>query len=177
MATDIAFALGALVLLGTRIPRSVLTFLLALAIVDDVGALVVIALFYTKTLDGPLLLMALMWIGVLVLFNRVGLCRLWPYFVLGLFLWAALLKSGVHATLAGVATAFAIPARPKYEPTRFAELFETLLQRYRSRIFPARAFCETKACAPCYRRWRTPCSASCRSCNAWSTNCIPRSLS
>jgi Na+:H+ antiporter, NhaA family len=136
MATDIAFALGALVLLGARISRSVLTFLLVLAIVDDLGALVVIALFCTKTLDGPLLLMALMWIGVLVLFNRVGVRRPWPYFVLGLLLWATLLKSGVHATLAGVATAFAIPARPKYDPTRFAELFDTLLQRYRSRIVP-----------------------------------------
>ena len=110
MATDIAFALGALVLLGTRIPRSVLTFLLALSIVDDLGALVVIALFYTKALDGPLLLMALVWIGVLVLFNLVGVRRPWPFFVLELLLWATLLKSSVHATLVGVSAAFGIGA-------------------------------------------------------------------
>jgi NhaA family Na+:H+ antiporter len=117
MAIDIAFALGVLVLLGARFPRSVLTFSLALAIVDDHGALVVIPLFYTKALDGPLLLMALVRIGVLVLFNLVGVRRPWPSVVLELLLWTALLKSGVHATLAGVATAFGIGAP---SPARFS---------------------------------------------------------
>lgn len=132
MATDIAFALGALVLLGARIPRSMFTFLLALAIVDDLGALMVIALFYTETLDG--LLLALAWVGLLMLFNRAGIRRPWPYFIAGLLLWATLLNAGVHPTLAGVVTAFTIPARPRYDPTRFAELFDALLARYRSRI-------------------------------------------
>jgi NhaA family Na+:H+ antiporter len=102
---------------GAHFPRSVLTFPRALAIVDDLGALVVIALFYMKALDGPLLLMALVWIGVQVLFNLVVVRRPWPYFVLELLLWATLLKSGVHATLAGVATAFGIGAP---SPERFS---------------------------------------------------------
>lgn len=136
MATDIAFAVSALVLLGTRMPRSLLTFLLALAIVDDLGSLVVIALFYTASLDGDLLLLAVGWITLLVFLNMLGVRRPWPYFVVGLLLWGTFLESGVHPTLSGVLTAFAIPARPRYHPVRFADRLENLLQRYRSKISP-----------------------------------------
>ena len=132
MATDIAFAVAALGLLGSRIPRSVLAFLLVLAIVDDLGALVVIALFYSKSLNLTALLAAGGVFLMMLALNRFGLRRPWPYFVLALLLWLAMLESGVHATLAGVITAFAIPARPKYDPARFADLLAVLLQRYRS---------------------------------------------
>lgn len=131
MATDIAFAVGAVVLLGQRLPRSLLTFLLALAIVDDLGAVIIIALFYTQQLNWQLLGVAVALLGVMALFNRAGIRRPWPYFLLGLSLWAVMLESGIHPTLAGVFTALMIPARPVYDPQRFAELFEPLLERYK----------------------------------------------
>ncbi len=108
-ATDIAFALGILALVGNRIPVSLKILLLAVAIIDDLAAIVIIALFYTENLS----LYALAWAGVgtAVLFamNRFRVMRILPYAVVGTFVWAAVLKSGVHATLAGVITAFAIP--------------------------------------------------------------------
>lgn len=112
-ATDIAFALGILALLGKRVPVSLKILLLAVAIIDDLAAIVIIALFYTENLS----LTALSWAGVgtLALFalNRFKVMRILPYAVIGTLVWAAVLKSGVHATLAGVITAFAIPlARP-----------------------------------------------------------------
>ncbi len=130
MATDIAFAIGALVLLGTRVPKALITFLVALAIVDDLGAVIVIALFYT---DG--LVLGAVWAGLgllalLVAFNLGGIRSVPPYFVIGVLLWYALLKSGVHATLAGVLVAFTIPARPKYDPARFSVQVKALLARF-----------------------------------------------
>ncbi|NOX07952.1 MAG: Na+/H+ antiporter NhaA [Gammaproteobacteria bacterium] len=119
MATDIAFALGTLALLGKRIPKSLLTFLVALAIVDDLGAVVVIALFYTETISIPALATAIAIIGVLVALNLGGIRRPLPYMLLGTILWIAMLKSGIHATLAGIFLAFTIPMRPKYDPGRF----------------------------------------------------------
>ncbi|MEP3653618.1 MAG: Na+/H+ antiporter NhaA [Litorimonas sp.] len=108
-ATDIAFALGILALVGNRIPVSLKILLLAVAIIDDLAAIVIIALFYTENLS----LYALAWAGVgtAVLFamNRFRVMRILPYALIGTFVWAAVLKSGVHATLAGVITAFAIP--------------------------------------------------------------------
>ena len=108
-ATDIAFALGILALVGNRIPVSLKILLLAVAIIDDLAAIVIIALFYTENLS----LQALAWAGVgtAVLFamNRFRVMRILPYALVGTFVWAAVLKSGVHATLAGVITAFAIP--------------------------------------------------------------------
>jgi len=130
MATDIAFVIGALVLLGSRVPRALITFLVALAIVDDLGAVLVIALFYTETLMlGPLGIGCLLF-AVLVLFNFVGIRKPLPYFLIGGLLWFALLKSGVHATLAGVLTALIIPARPKYDPVLFSQHVKELIARF-----------------------------------------------
>ncbi len=119
MATDIAFALGTLALLGKRVPSSLLTFLVALAIVDDLGAVIVIALFYTDTLSIPALSTAIFIIFLLMVLNLGGIRRGLPYILLGIILWIAMLKSGVHATLAGICLAFTIPMRPKYDPGRF----------------------------------------------------------
>ncbi len=121
MATDIAFALGALALLGKRVPPNLLTFLVALAIVDDLGAVVVIALFYTDTINLPALITAGGMIAALISLNLGGIRRPLPYLLLGVVLWIAMLKSGVHATLAGVFLAFTIPMRPKYDPQRFIQ--------------------------------------------------------
>ncbi|MDO6562259.1 Na+/H+ antiporter NhaA [Amphritea sp. 1_MG-2023] len=122
MATDIAFALGALALLGNRVPQNLLMFLVALAIVDDLGAVIVIALFYTETINMSALITAAFLVLALISLNLGGVRRLLPYAVIGIILWIAMLKSGVHATLAGVLLAFTIPMKPKYDPKRFLAL-------------------------------------------------------
>ncbi|HEX5997841.1 MAG TPA: Na+/H+ antiporter NhaA [Hyphomicrobiaceae bacterium] len=122
-ATDIAFSVGVLMLLGTRAPASLKIFLLALAIIDDLGAIVIIALFYTGNLSlGSL---ALATAGALVLWglNGRGVMRVAPYVLTGIFIWVCVLESGVHATLAGVVVALAIPLRsPSGEPEQASPL-------------------------------------------------------
>jgi len=131
MATDIAFAIGVLVLLGKRVPPALMMFLVALAIVDDLGAVVVIALFYTDTISLSALLMVGLCFATLIAFNLFGLRRPLPYFLIGVLLWLAMLKSGVHATLAGVLVALTIPARSKYDPLLFADHMRDLISRFR----------------------------------------------
>ena len=135
MATDIAFAIGVLALLGRRIPKNLLTFLIALAIVDDLGAVLVIAVFYTETINIYALSFAGVTMVILVAFNLGGIRRASPYIVFGLALWVAMLQSGVHATLAGIFLAFTIPMRPKYDPSRFLahinEMVDHIKRTYR----------------------------------------------
>lgn len=130
MATDIAFAVGALVLLASRVPKALITFLVALAIVDDLGAVLVIALFYTQQLVLDWLLVSAALVAFLFVLNFAGIRKLLPYYLAGVFLWYALLQSGVHATLAGVLCAFAIPARPKYDPSLFSARIKDLIERF-----------------------------------------------
>ena len=130
MATDIAFAIGALALLASRVPKALITFLVALAIVDDLGAVLVIAVFYTDTIVfGPLLAAAALF-AVLMMFNLMGVRKTMPYLIVAIVLWYALLLSGVHATLAGILGALSIPAIPKYKPELFSQYVKELMVRF-----------------------------------------------
>jgi NhaA family Na+:H+ antiporter len=110
-ATDIAFALGVISLFGSRVPASLKIFLAALAIIDDLGAVIVIATFYTEDLNLMALAGAAIVLGNLIIFNRMKVTALWPYLVLGAALWVLVFASGVHATLAGVMLALTIPLK------------------------------------------------------------------
>lgn len=129
MATDIAFAVTALVLIGSRCPKPLMTFLIALAIVDDMGAVLVIALFYTGDINFTALGGAATMLALLLLMNVVGIRGKLGYVVFGFVMWIFMYKSGVHATIAGILTALAIPARPKYRPKIFARGARQLLDR------------------------------------------------
>ncbi len=144
-ATDIAFALGVLSLLGKRVPNSLKLFLLTLAIIDDFGAILIIAVFYTSKLSLSSLLTAVVLIIVLFLFNRRGVRSIPPYIIVGAILWAAVLKSGVHATLAGVVLAAFIPLRggPPSEPSPLEKLEDDLHPTVAYAILPLFAFANT----------------------------------
>lgn len=119
MATDIAFALGILMLMGARAPLPLKVFLVSLAIIDDLGALVVIALFYTEDLSTTYLMYAAGAVAVMAVFNVMGVRKIIPYVAVGLVTWFFVLESGVHATIAGVLTACCIPASARVDSIRF----------------------------------------------------------
>jgi len=124
-ATDIAFALGVLSLLGKRVPAALKLFLLTLAIIDDLGAIIIIALFYTQELSLTSMIIAALAVFGLLTLNRMRVYTVIAYFILGLIMWVAVLKSGVHATLAGVIIAFFIPLhKPDGESISMAEQLE-----------------------------------------------------
>jgi NhaA family Na+:H+ antiporter len=133
-ATDIAFALGVLAILGSRVPVSLKVFLATLAIIDDMGAIVIIAIFYTHDLSITSLLIAFFAITVLYLMNKKGVIKLVPYFIVGIIFWIAVLKSGVHATLAGVITALFIPFKKHHDKEM------TQLERLEHDLHPSVAF-------------------------------------
>ena len=144
-ATDIAFALAVLALLGKNVPASLKLFLMALAIIDDLGAIVIIAVFYTEDMSVSSLLVASVAAVVLFIFNRRGVLSLVPYLLVGLVLWVAVLKSGVHATLAGVLIAMFIPFRkaPDEKVTQLERLEDELHPAVVYGVLPIFAFANT----------------------------------
>ena len=131
MATDTAFAIGLLALLGKRIPTAAVTFLIALAIIDDLGAILVIAVFYSESISVAHLGAAAAVLGLLLLTNLLGIRSVTLYLVGGILVWVAMLGSGVHATVAGILVAATIPARPKRQPGWFLQRTRHLLDRFR----------------------------------------------
>ena len=132
MATDIAFVVGLMALLGPKFPLPLKIFVLALAIVDDIGAVLVIAIFYTKEISLQALQIASLILVLLFIVNRLDVRNLIVYIILGVALWLAFLMSGVHATVAGVLLAFFIPARPKIEKNKFYDKTKNLLDKFLS---------------------------------------------
>ena len=129
-ATDIAFAIGVLALLGPRVPASLKIFLLALAIADDLGAIVIIALFYAHDLAAAALGLAFAGAVVLFALNRARVGSFAPYMIVGVFMWACVVKSGVHATLTGVAVASAIPSQGHHHGSSMLERAESALETW-----------------------------------------------
>jgi Na+:H+ antiporter, NhaA family len=130
MATDIAFALGALALIAPHAPAGARVFLAALAIVDDMGAVLVIAIFYSHALAWNALIVAALIVSVLIGLNAMGVRRLWPYLLGGIALWYFVHESGVHATVAGVALAFTIPTHTRINALEFSRKTRDLLARF-----------------------------------------------
>ncbi|HII3778495.1 TPA: Na+/H+ antiporter NhaA [Pasteurella multocida] len=141
MATDIAFALGVIALLGKRVPLALKIFLLALAIIDDLGAIVVIALFFSHDLSLQAFIFAGVAVAILITMNRLKITALSAYGIVGIILWASVLKSGVHATLAGVIIGFCIPLNGKKGERPLDDFEHTLSPWSAFAILPLFAFC------------------------------------
>jgi len=130
MATDIAFVVGIMALLGSRIPMTLKIFVLALAIADDIGAVLVIAIFYTAEISTTALIIAGIVLIFLIILNRLGSKSLIAYTILGIILWLAFLKSGVHATIAGILLAFTIPASSRFNTKEFSDRVKQLIKKF-----------------------------------------------
>ena len=143
MATDIAFAIGILSLLGNRVPVSLKIFLTALAVIDDLGAIILIALFYTKTIYFTNLIISLSIFGVLLIMNRLKVTNLILYLVGGIFMWYFMLNSGVHATITGVLLAFALPFGNGSSKTISSQLQHWLHHPVAFIVIPIFALCNT----------------------------------
>ncbi|CBG40266.1 sodium/proton antiporter NhaA [Helicobacter mustelae] len=129
MATDIAFALGVILLLGKRVPFSLKVFLVTLAVVDDLGAIIVIALFYTTQIYWNYLFFAALVIVVLIFFNKIGIKNLIPYLLLGVLLWYLVHHSGIHATISAVVLAFCIPLQPRLKQAAVLKSFKESISK------------------------------------------------
>lgn len=151
MATDIAFALGVLSLLGNRVPAALKVFLAALAVIDDLGAIIVIAIFYTSNIDWTSLLTALVIFGSLLVLNRLKILNLIPYLIGGIAMWYFMLHSGVHATITGVLVAFAIPFGDGSEKSPSFILQHFLHRPVAFLILPLFALANT--CVPISAHW------------------------
>lgn len=173
-ATDIAFALGILALLGSRVPAGVRVFLSTLAVADDIIAIVVIAVFYGHAPSVLWLLAALVVLGALTALNRLHFYSLWPYVLLGVVLWYCVFMSGVHATIAGVLLAFTIPSGSRVDLLSFGRWSNKQLKEIRSEL-PARCSCawpvrlSERSFAPC-SAWR---KKWCHLQRAWSCMLYP----
>ncbi|HKX86570.1 MAG TPA: Na+/H+ antiporter NhaA [Flavobacterium sp.] len=143
MATDIAFAIGILSLLGNKVPTALKVFLTALAVIDDLGAILIIAFFYTKEMNITYLLVAMGIFGVLLVMNRMKIYQLWIYLILGIIMWYCMLHSGVHATITGVLLAFAIPFQKGEEKSISYQLEHKLHQPVAFIILPVFALANT----------------------------------
>lgn len=131
MATDIAFVLGFLLLLGNRVPLTLKIFLVSLAIFDDQGAIIIVAGFYTESLDLPAIGYAAATLSALALLNFSGIKKLWPYLILGIVLWFWVEESGIHATIAGVLLALTIPVRARIDSNKFLNIAEYELNNFK----------------------------------------------
>jgi NhaA family Na+:H+ antiporter len=145
MATDIAFALGILALFGRRVPAGLKVFLTALAIADDLGAVLVIAIFYTETLRWGALLLTGVALALILAASRAGVRRTSIYIVLGVAVWTCVLASGVHATVAGILVAMLVPVRPRREPTQVLDASEARIHALRRARLTPDAMVEDRA--------------------------------
>ncbi|PAF53975.1 Na+/H+ antiporter NhaA [Helicobacter sp. 13S00482-2] len=134
MATDIAFALGVIMLLGKKVPMPLKVFLVTLAVADDLGAIVVIAVFYTTSLNLLWLIGGGVIVALLIFLNKIGVKNLLPYLILGVLLWFAIHNSGIHATIAAVILAFTIPIRPKTPRKNFTQFLKNLAEQFQVKV-------------------------------------------
>jgi len=133
MATDTAFVIGILALLRGYVPAALVAFVTALAIIDDIGAIVVIAIFYTESINMTALVNGMIVLAVMALINILGVRQPSPYFILGGLLWFAMLESGVHPTLAGILAAMVVPSRPRLSPGWFVRRTKTLINSFENK--------------------------------------------